>query len=101
MKSRRVIWTEGCLYVIIGAGSSLVEFLVSDRPISSRSITACSVIALVAGANSFKAFLSQSMSEGRKPPSLEVKTQDITIKEHAEQTPVPTPTPPPADENRT
>ena len=64
MKSARTVFLEGCLYVTIAAGSPVAEFLISDREISSRSLAAVSVVAIVAGANALKAFLSQSISNG-------------------------------------
>jgi len=75
MKSLSMIWAEGALYAVIAAGSSLVEFLVSDRPVTTRSIIAASVIAVVAAANSIKAFLSQALA-GRQgnPSSPEIKS---------------------------
>lgn len=66
IKSARTVWTEGSLYVIIAAGSPIAEFLVSDRVISDRSLCAVAVIAIVAGANALKAFLSQSIASSEK-----------------------------------
>lgn len=59
-KSASVVYTEGALYVIIAAGTPFVEFLISDRPINARTISAVVVMALVAAANALKAFLSRS-----------------------------------------
>ncbi len=62
MKSKLTVWCEGVLYAIIAAGSPIAEYLTSDRVITTRSMCAVGVIALVAGANAVKAFLSQSVS---------------------------------------
>ncbi len=72
MKSPRTIMAEGCLYVAIAAGQPIIEFLVSDRPLTSRSCAAVLVMAIVAGANSLKAFFSTSMSDSQKPQPTEV-----------------------------
>ena len=64
MKTRRTVITEGALYVIIAAGGPFAEFLSSDREASTRALCAVGVVALIAGANALKAFLSQSMRNG-------------------------------------
>lgn len=83
VKSNRTIYTEGTLYVIIASGSPFAEFLISDRPITTRSIIAVSVVAIVAGANALKAFLSQSIASAPEPP---IKAEIINTPEQ----PIPT-----------
>lgn len=99
-KSRTVIATEGALYVIIAAGSPFAEFLISDRVVSQRSIAAVSVVALVAGANALKAFLSQSMSnQPEEPTKVEVvNTEENRVPTEEKETPPPEPQPAPGIE---
>lgn len=66
MKSRLTIFTEASCYVMITSGAPFVELLISDRELTNRSLTAAAIMALVAGANALKAYLSQSMQH-QKP----------------------------------
>ena len=69
-KSFRLIVLEGFLYVVIAAAPPWAEFLVSDRAIDERSLSAVGVISLIAGATALKAFLSQWKNE--KPVPVDV-----------------------------
>lgn len=67
------------LYIIIAAGSPFAEFLISDRVITGRSLAAVSVVALVAGANALKAFLSQPMASEAPTETVIVNPPDQPI----------------------
>lgn len=61
-KALSVVVAEGALYFIIGAGAQVITTLTTGGPLDGRAITILVTGALVAGANSVKAYLSNSMS---------------------------------------
>lgn len=78
MKSPRLIFFEGLLYVIISSGAPWAEFLHSDRPVTERALIAVTVVSVIAGATALKAFLSQNTSNTTPPPpSTPVKAEIV------------------------
>lgn len=63
--SRQLI-IQGALYAIIGAFTPIVAMLAGDQPISTRTIVAICISALVAGATALKAFLSTTFADSKE-----------------------------------
>ena len=59
----RMLILQGGLYTLIGALTPVSTTLASDEPLTTRSIICLFVIALIAGGNALKAFLSTTFSE--------------------------------------
>lgn len=68
MKTKRTVIIEGFLFAVIAAGSPVAEFMVSDRVITTRSVVAVTIVAIVAVANALKAFISKSEFAPPPPP---------------------------------
>jgi hypothetical protein len=67
---RTVIW-QAALHVIPGAGAPvLAVFSASTAPITSRSVVAMLLTAVMGGAVALKAFLSTTYAENKKPPMI-------------------------------
>lgn len=62
----RQLLIQGILYAIIGAMTPVAAMLVGDQPLSTRSIVAISISAIVAGATAVKAFLSTTFAESKE-----------------------------------
>jgi hypothetical protein len=59
----RVLLIQGGLYTLIGALTPVPTVLASEQRLTPRSITWLVIIALIAGGNALKAFLSTTFSE--------------------------------------
>lgn len=61
---------QGALYAIIGAFTPVAAMLVGDQPLTTRTIIAITISALVAGATALKAFLSTTFADSKESKNL-------------------------------